>query len=78
MKLPRGISADRLIRALRHLGYEVIRQKGSHIRLRNEGPPAHTVTVPLHNPLKTGTLHGILAEVAHMRSITVESIVELL
>jgi predicted RNA binding protein YcfA (HicA-like mRNA interferase family) len=33
MKLPRGISADRLIRALERLGYTVIRQKGSHIRL---------------------------------------------
>ena len=33
-------------------------------------PPAHFITVSLHNPLKTGTLHGILAEVALMRSIT--------
>ena len=40
MKLPRGVSADRLIRALERLGYEVIRQKGSHVRLR------HDVTAP--------------------------------
>jgi len=78
MKLPRGISADRLIRALEHLGYVVIRQKGSHARLRHQGPPAHTITVPMHNPLKTGTLHGILYEVAQMRSIAVESLSELL
>lgn len=78
MKLPRGVPADRLIRALEHLGYEVIRQKGSHLRLRNEGPPVHMITVPMHNPLKIGTLHGILFEVAQMRSITIESIVELL
>ena len=32
----------------------------------------------LHNPLKTGTLHGILAEVPLMRPITVESLSELL
>ena len=64
MKLPRGVSADRLIRALEHVGYEVIRHRGSHVRLRHPGPPVHAVTVPLHNPLKTGTLHGILAEVA--------------
>lgn len=37
-----------------------------------------TITVPLHNPLKTGTLHAILAEVALMRSTTVESLAELL
>jgi predicted RNA binding protein YcfA (HicA-like mRNA interferase family) len=73
MKLPRGVSADRLIRVLEHLGYQVIRRKGSHVRLRHEGPPAHTITVPQHNPLKTGTPHGILAEVAEMRSTTAEA-----
>jgi predicted RNA binding protein YcfA (HicA-like mRNA interferase family) len=76
MKLPRGVSADRVIQALERLGYGVIRQKGSHVRLRHEGPPVHTITVPLHNPLKTGTLHGILSEVARMRSITIESLTE--
>ena len=78
MKLPRGVAADRLIRALEHIGYEVIRQKGSHVRLRHPGPPVHMITVPLHNPLKTSTLHGILAEVALMRTITVESLSNLL
>ena len=78
MKLPRGVSADRVIRALERLGYEVIRQKGSHVRLRHEGPPAHAITVPLHNPLKTGTLHGILSEIAQARSVTIESITDLL
>jgi predicted RNA binding protein YcfA (HicA-like mRNA interferase family) len=78
MKLPRGVSADRLIRALGRLGYRVIRQKGSHVRLRHDGRPAHAITVPLHNPLKTGTLHGIVSEVAQLRSITIESLAELL
>ena len=78
MKLPRGVAADRLIRTLEHVGYEVVRQKGSHVRLRRQGPPAHTITVPLNNPLKTGTLHGILADVAAMLSITVESLAKLL
>ena len=78
MKLPRGVPADRLIRVLDRLGYRVIRQKGSHARPRNEAPPVHMITVPMHNPLKTGTLHGILAEVAQLRSITIESIIELL
>ncbi len=78
MKLPRGVSADRLVRALEHLGYRKIRQKGSHVRLRHEGPPAHSITVPVHDSLKTGTLHGILTEVAQMRSIAVETIIALL
>lgn len=78
MKLPRGVSADRLIRVLVRLGYSVVRQRGSHARLRHSGPPSHTITIPLHNPLKVGTLHGILSEVSQMRSITIESIAELL
>jgi len=78
VKLPRDVSADRLIRALERLGYEVVRQKGSHIRLRHAGPPAHLVTVPRHNPLKVGTLQAILAEIAQMRSMSVEAIAEML
>jgi hypothetical protein len=52
--------------------------EGSHVKLRHPEPPAHTITVPLHNPLKTGTLHGILADVAQMRSMTLEQLAELL
>jgi hypothetical protein len=44
--------------------------------LRHAGPPVHTTTVALHNPLKTGSLHGILSEVAEEGSITVESLAE--
>ena len=78
MKLPRGVSGDGLIRVPIGLGYVVMRQKGSHVGLRHEGPPVHMITVPRHNSLKTGTLHGILLEVAQARSITVESLAKLL
>jgi predicted RNA binding protein YcfA (HicA-like mRNA interferase family) len=76
MKLPGGVSGDRLIRTLERLGYRSVRQKGSHVRLRHEGPPVHNITVPKHDSLKTGTLHGILSEVSQMRSVTVESLIE--
>jgi len=78
VKLPRDVSGDRLVRALERLGYKVVRQKGSHVRLKHEGPPPHAITVPLHDPLKIGTLHGVLTEIALMRSITIESMIELL
>ena len=78
MKLPRGVPADRLIGALERLGYRVVRQKGSHVRLRHEGPPTHAITAPRHNPLKTGMLRGILTEVGAMRSIPIETITQLL
>jgi predicted RNA binding protein YcfA (HicA-like mRNA interferase family) len=54
MKLPRDVSGDRVIILLRRMGHEVLRQKGSPVRLKHDGPPAHQVTVPLHNPLKAG------------------------
>jgi predicted RNA binding protein YcfA (HicA-like mRNA interferase family) len=38
MKLPRGVSGERLVRALEQLGYSEIRGKGSHVRMRYEGP----------------------------------------
>jgi predicted RNA binding protein YcfA (HicA-like mRNA interferase family) len=78
MKLPRGVSSERVIRVLEHLGYREIRQRGSHVRLRYDGPPAHSITVPVHDPLKTGTLQGILAEVSVMRGISMDALIEML
>jgi predicted RNA binding protein YcfA (HicA-like mRNA interferase family) len=78
MKLPRGVSADRLIRVLERLGYTVIRQKGSHIRLFHQAAPIHSISVPLHNSLKIGTLHGILVEVAKAQSVSIQDILDLI
>ena len=78
MKLPRGVSADRLIGALEKFGYEKIRQKGSHVRLFHTTAPTHSISVPLHDPLKIGTFHGILAEVAQAQSISIQDILDLL
>ena len=44
MKLPRGVSGDRLLRALRQAGYTIVRQKGSHVRLQHPGPPDTSIT----------------------------------
>lgn len=54
------ISADNCIAALRQFGYQVARQKGSHVRLTCEGRTP--VTVPMHKTLKRGTLRAILRE----------------
>jgi predicted RNA binding protein YcfA (HicA-like mRNA interferase family) len=78
MKLPRDVPAQRVVRALEGQGYRIVRQKGSHVRMRHDGPPEHSITVPLHNPLKSGTLHGILAEVSEKRQISMEQLMELL
>ena len=53
-KLP-VISGEDLIRALQKFGCEIARQKGSHVRLRNETQPARLpVTVPLHKEIARG------------------------
>jgi predicted RNA binding protein YcfA (HicA-like mRNA interferase family) len=66
-----------LVRALRVLGYERVRQEGSHIRLTTEVNGTHHVTVPSHKPLKTGTLvGGVLKPVAAHHKLTVEELVQ--
>lgn len=75
MKIPRDVSAQELIRSLRVLGYEVVRQSGSHIRLSTELDGKHNVTIPNHKPLKTGTLlGGVLKPVARHHRITVDEL----
>lgn len=55
------VSGAQLIRALERRGWEITRQRGSHVRLKH---PERRVplTVPLHRELKRGTLAGILAD----------------
>jgi len=63
-KLP-VVSGDELVRALRKFGYQVVRQKGSHVRLRHSSDPQRLpVTVPLHSEIATGTLRRILRDAA--------------
>lgn len=62
-RLPQ-VSGRRLIRLLQSLGYEVVRQKGSHIRLQKRSALGeHNITVPDHKALAKGTLNDILSKV---------------
>ncbi|MGE0770439.1 MAG: type II toxin-antitoxin system HicA family toxin [Cyclobacteriaceae bacterium] len=74
MRLPRNLSAQELIKALGKIGYEVTRQKGSHIRVTSNFPTQHHVTIPNHDPLKIGTLSAILNDIAQARNATKEQI----
>jgi len=77
LKIPRNINGSDLVRALRVLGYECVRQDGSHIRLTTSVNGTHHVTVPSHRPLKTGTLlGGVLKPVAAHHQLTVEALIE--
>ena len=59
-KLP-SVSGRDLVRALEHAGFEVLRQRGSHVILVNRAA-CSTVVVPVHGnkDLPPGTLAGIL------------------
>lgn len=64
MRLPRDLSGDDLVRALRRFGYDISRQTGSHLRLTTHRRGEHHVTIPRHTVLRIGTLAGILGDVA--------------
>jgi predicted RNA binding protein YcfA (HicA-like mRNA interferase family) len=55
------VSGAQLVRALEKAGWEVARQRGSHVRLRHAQRRTQ-LTVPLHKELKRGTLTGILTD----------------
>lgn len=74
MKLPRNVSARELVKSLGKIGYEVTRQKGSHLRLTCKFPKEHHVTIPNHDPIKIGTLSAILSDVAQFRNQTKEEL----
>jgi predicted RNA binding protein YcfA (HicA-like mRNA interferase family) len=77
LKIPRNIHGSDLVRALRALGYERVRQEGSHVRLTTSVNGTHHVTVPTHSPLKTGTLlGGVLKPVAAHHNLTIEQLLE--
>lgn len=75
MKLPRDIDGVRLVKALRVLGYEVTRQKGSHSRLTTRVGGEHHEVIPLHRPIKPGTLASILKSVASHHRVTTEELI---
>jgi predicted RNA binding protein YcfA (HicA-like mRNA interferase family) len=72
-KLP-AVKPKEVIRALEKVGWQVHRQKGSHVSMHKEGI-SNLVVIPLHTKdLPKGTLHGILDDAG----LTVQQFLELL
>ena len=75
-KLPR-ITGEEMVKALEKEGFEVVRQRGSHVQVRKcvEGKKV-TFRVPIHKGkiLKLGTLRGILRK----GGISVDRLIDLL
>ena len=76
MKIPRDVDGSQLVKALRVLGYVVDRQKGSHIRVTTQQGGENHEVVPNHQPIKTGTLSGILKRIANHHGLTVEELLQ--
>lgn len=72
MPLP-TVSGARAVRAFERSGWAVDRQHGSHVILKKSGS-AHTLSVPLHDELRPGTLRSLIRKAG----LTVEQFVALL
>jgi predicted RNA binding protein YcfA (HicA-like mRNA interferase family) len=71
-KLP-AISGSECVKALQKNGFEILRQRGSHIIMRRN-EPFRIVSVPNHKQLKKGTLRSIIRKTG----LTVDEFINLL
>ena len=61
------------------MGYEIVRQKGSHVRLRKKTEIGeHNITVSKHKEIAKGTLNDILSKVSLWNNISKEELVKML
>jgi len=73
------VSGEKLLKVLVRLGYEIIRQRGSHVRLRKlTAAGDHNITVPLHEELAKGTLNDILSQVSIWNGISENALIEMI
>lgn len=54
-----GLSGADIVRALERLGFETVRQSGSHIIMRRG---VSGCVVPNHKEVKVGTVNGVLRQ----------------
>jgi predicted RNA binding protein YcfA (HicA-like mRNA interferase family) len=71
-KLPVVSGAD-CIKALTKIGFDVVRQKGSHITLVRQDPSTQ-LTVPNHKTIAKGTLRSLIRDAG----LTVDEFIDLL
>ena len=72
-KLP-VLRANTVINVLEKVGFQVIRQKGSHLRMQHED--GRVVTIPVHPGKDIG--RGLLIKILHDAELTKEEFILLL
>lgn len=71
-KMPR-ISSREAIQVLERLGFQQVRQTGSHVVMQKETEEGKIgCVIPIHQELKVGTLSGILKQA----QVTVEKFID--
>jgi len=71
------VSGRTLIAFMRSFGYEVLRTKGSHVRLRLRNPRGEWhETVPDHREIARGTLRSILRRPSEATGVETDQLVE--
>lgn len=59
----RRVSGQKVVSALKRMGFVQARQRGSHVVMRKDTPEgAVGCVVPMHREVATGTLHSILKQ----------------
>ncbi|EHC11732.1 type II toxin-antitoxin system HicA family toxin [Fischerella thermalis] len=72
-KLP-AITGDAVINALEKVNFQVVRQKGSHVRMQHED--GRVVTIPVHSGKTIGK--GLLLKILRDAELTKEEFISLL
>ncbi len=61
--MPKQYSGNEIVKRLTRLGYEVVSQRGSHLKMRARvGGRLRTVIIPMHKQIAHGTLKSILIQ----------------
>ena len=77
-KLP-VVSGKQLVKVLYMLGYSVVKQRGSHVKLKKEtAAGTHSITVPEHDEIAKGTLNDILNKVGIWNQISKDALITML
>lgn len=61
MRLPRGLSGDRIVRAFERAGWVHVRTQGSHVMMQKEGRD-YTLAIPRHREVGPGLLRGLIRD----------------
>ena len=73
VKIP-VVTGYELISALKKAGFEIVRQRGSHIRMRHTD--GRVVTIPVHTGKSVG--RGLLRKILRDSDLTADELIDLL